>query len=47
MTAVRTGNVAAAGTELRLAPSAISVQRRRLEEQLDEKLLPYAQCSDR
>jgi LysR family transcriptional regulator, transcriptional activator of nhaA len=36
---VRTGSVAAASTELRLAPPTISVQIRRLEEQLGEKLL--------
>jgi DNA-binding transcriptional LysR family regulator len=47
MTVVRTGNVAAASIELRLAPSTISVQLRRLEEQLGEKLLPYAHCSHR
>jgi LysR family transcriptional activator of nhaA len=38
-TVVRTGSVAAASTELRLAPPTISVQIRRLEEQLGEKLL--------
>ena len=36
---IRTGSVAAASTELRLAPPTISVQIRRLEEQLGEKLL--------
>jgi LysR family transcriptional activator of nhaA len=36
---VRTGSVAAASTELRLAPPTVSVQIRRLEEQLGEKLL--------
>jgi LysR family transcriptional regulator, transcriptional activator of nhaA len=36
---VRTGSIAAASTELRLAPPTISVQIRRLEEQLGEKLL--------
>ena len=36
---VRTGSVAAASEELRLAPPTISVQIRRLEEQLGEKLL--------
>lgn len=36
---VRTGSVAAASAELRLAPPTISVQIRRLEEQLGEKLL--------
>jgi LysR family transcriptional activator of nhaA len=36
---VRTGSVAAASSELRLAPPTISVQIRRLEEQLGEKLL--------
>ena len=36
---VRTGSVAAASVELRLAPPTISVQIRRLEEQLGEKLL--------
>jgi LysR family transcriptional activator of nhaA len=35
----RTGSVAAASTELKLAPPTISVQIRRLEEQLGEKLL--------
>jgi LysR family transcriptional activator of nhaA len=38
-TVVRTGSVAAAGEELRLAPPTISAQIRRLEEQLGEKLL--------
>jgi LysR family transcriptional activator of nhaA len=38
-TVVRTGSVAAAGAELRLASPTISVQIRRLEEQLGEKLL--------
>jgi LysR family transcriptional regulator, transcriptional activator of nhaA len=38
-TVVRTGSVAAASDELRLAPPTISVQIRRLEEQLGEKLL--------
>jgi LysR family transcriptional regulator, transcriptional activator of nhaA len=38
-TVVRTGSVAAASAELRLAPPTISVQIRRLEEQLGEKLL--------
>ena len=38
-TVVRTGSVAAASEELRLAPPTISVQIRRLEEQLGEKLL--------
>src|SRR5262245_18536384 len=36
---VRTGSVAAASTELKLASPTISVQIRRLEEQLGEKLL--------
>ena len=36
---VRTGSVSAASAELRLAPPTISVQIRRLEEQLGEKLL--------
>lgn len=36
---VRTGSVAAASAELRLAPPTVSVQIRRLEEQLGEKLL--------
>jgi LysR family transcriptional activator of nhaA len=36
---VRTGSVAAASVELRLAPPTVSVQIRRLEEQLGEKLL--------
>lgn len=36
---VRTGSVVAASAELRLAPPTISVQIRRLEEQLGEKLL--------
>ena len=36
---VRTGSVAAASAQLRLAPPTISVQIRRLEEQLGEKLL--------
>lgn len=36
---VRTGSVAAASTELKLAPPTISVQIRRLEEQLGEQLL--------
>jgi LysR family transcriptional activator of nhaA len=36
---VRTGSVAAASSELRLAPPTISAQIRRLEEQLGEKLL--------
>ena len=36
---VRTGSVAAASTELKLASPTISVQTRRLEEQLGEKLL--------
>jgi LysR family transcriptional activator of nhaA len=36
---VRTGSVAAASTELKLAPPTISVQIRRLEERLGEKLL--------
>jgi LysR family transcriptional activator of nhaA len=38
-TVVRTGSVAAASAELRLASPTISVQIRRLEEQLGEKLL--------
>lgn len=38
-TVVRTGSIAAASTELRLAPPTISVQIRRLEEQLGEKLV--------
>jgi LysR family transcriptional activator of nhaA len=38
-TVVRMGSVAAASEELRLAPPTISVQIRRLEEQLGEKLL--------
>jgi LysR family transcriptional activator of nhaA len=38
-TVVRTGSIAAASDELRLAPPTISVQIRRLEEQLGEKLL--------
>jgi LysR family transcriptional activator of nhaA len=38
-TVVRTGSVAQASAELRLAPPTISVQIRRLEEQLGEKLL--------
>ena len=38
-TVVRTGTVAAASTELKLAPPTISVQIRRLEEQMGEKLL--------
>lgn len=38
-TVVRTGSVAAASEELRLAPPTVSVQIRRLEEQLGEKLL--------
>ena len=38
-TVVRTGSVAAAADELRLASPTISVQIRRLEEQLGEKLL--------
>ena len=38
-TVVRTGSVAAASDELRLAPPTISVQIRRLEEQFGEKLL--------
>lgn len=38
-TVVRTGSVVAASAELRLAPPTISVQIRRLEEQLGEKLL--------
>jgi LysR family transcriptional activator of nhaA len=41
-TVVRTGSVTAASAELRLAPPTISVQIRRLEEQLDEKLLRRA-----
>lgn len=36
---VRTGSVAAASAELKLAPPTVSVQIRRLEERLDEKLL--------
>jgi LysR family transcriptional activator of nhaA len=36
---VRTGSVAAAGAELKLASPTVSVQIRRLEEQLGEKLL--------
>ena len=36
---VRTGTVAAASTELKLAPPTISVQIRRLEDQMGEKLL--------
>src|SRR5688572_9607089 len=36
---VRTGSVAAASAELRLAPATVSDQIRRLEEQLGEKLL--------
>lgn len=36
---VRTGSVAAASVELRLAPPTVSVQIRRLEDQLGEKLL--------
>ena len=36
---VRTGSVAAASVELRLAPPTVSVQIRRLEEHLGEKLL--------
>jgi LysR family transcriptional activator of nhaA len=39
---VRTGSVASAGTELKLASPTISVQIRRLEEQLGEKLLRRA-----
>ena len=39
---VRTGSVAAASTELKLASPTISVQIRRLEEQLGEKLLRRA-----
>jgi LysR family transcriptional activator of nhaA len=39
---VRTGSVAAAGSELKLASPTISVQIRRLEEQLGEKLLRRA-----
>jgi LysR family transcriptional activator of nhaA len=38
-TVVRTGTVAAASTELKLAPPTISVQIRRLEDQMGEKLL--------
>jgi LysR family transcriptional activator of nhaA len=38
-TVVRTGTVAAASDELRLAPPTISVQIRRLEDQIGEKLL--------
>src|SRR5581483_11996745 len=38
-TVVRTGSVVAASAELRLAPPTISVQIRRLEDQLGEKLL--------
>jgi LysR family transcriptional regulator, transcriptional activator of nhaA len=38
-TVVRTGSIAAASEELRLAPPTISVQIRRLEEQLGEKLV--------
>ena len=38
-TVVRTGSVAAASDELRLAPPTISVQIRRLEDQIGEKLL--------
>jgi LysR family transcriptional activator of nhaA len=38
-TVVRTGSIAAASEELRLASPTISVQLRRLEEQLGEKLL--------
>jgi len=38
-TVVRRGGVAAAAEELRLAPSTVSVQVRRLEESLSEKLL--------
>jgi LysR family transcriptional activator of nhaA len=38
-TVVRTGSVAAASEELRLAPPTISVQIRRLEDRLGEKLL--------
>jgi LysR family transcriptional activator of nhaA len=38
-TVVRTGSVAAASEELRLAPPTISVQIRRLEEHIGEKLL--------
>ena len=38
-TVVRTGSIALASEELRLAPPTISVQIRRLEEQLGEKLL--------
>jgi LysR family transcriptional regulator, transcriptional activator of nhaA len=41
-TVVRTGSVAAASAELRLAPPTVSVQIRRLEEQLGEKLLRRA-----
>ena len=36
---VRTGSIAAASAELRLAPPTVSVQIRRLEEQLGEQLL--------
>ncbi len=38
-TVVRTGTVAAASAELKLAPPTISVQVRRLEDQMGEKLL--------
>lgn len=38
-TVVRTGSIATASEELRLAPPTISVQIRRLEAQLGEKLL--------
>jgi LysR family transcriptional activator of nhaA len=38
-TVVRTGSIAAASAELRLAPPTISVQIRRLEEQLGEQLV--------
>ncbi|MGH7307886.1 MAG: LysR family transcriptional regulator [Candidatus Rokuibacteriota bacterium] len=38
-TVVRTGSVASASEELRLAPSTISVQIRRLEDHLGEKML--------
>ena len=38
-TVVRAGGLAQAGEELRLAPSTISVQIRRLEDRLSEKLL--------